>query len=107
MYYGNPEFPVVAGLVQFTPRCRQANGHRVRDIVVQEFGSQRVTTITLWPEFAHIPLDAGDLVVVQGKRRVWTHTDQGGWPSERSGIDARTLRVIREESAQHLAAAVG
>ena len=107
MYYGNPEFPVMARLVQFTPRCRQAKGHPVRDIVVQELGTQRVTTITLWPEFVHIELDAGDLVVVQGKRRVWTHTEQVGWPSEHTGIDTRTIRVIREESAQQLAAAVG
>ena len=107
MYYGNPEFPVVAGLVQFTPRCRRAKGRPVRDIVVQEFGTQQVTTITLWPEFAHIEVDAGDLVVVQGKRRVWTHTDQDGWASQRNRIDARTLRVTREESARHLAEAVG
>jgi len=91
IYVGNEGFPVVAGLVQFEPRHRELNGQPIRDIKVREFGSQRETFITIWPEHAHVPLAKGDFIVVQGKRREWTGTDRDGNSRQFSGLDAKTL----------------
>ena len=94
----NGAYPVVAGLVQFDPRERDINGKDVRDIKVRAFGSQEETLITVWPEHAHVPLARGDFVVVQGKRREWTGSDQSGNARTFVGIDAKTLvRVAPEE----------
>ena len=99
------DFPVVAGIVQFEPRHREVNGSEVRDIKVRAFGSQEETWITVWPEFAHVPMAAGDFLVVQGKRRQWSGTDRGGNPRLYTGIDAKTLIRLSSERVHALVGA--
>jgi hypothetical protein len=89
--YNKPDYPVVAGLVQFEPKERQLNGQDVRDLKVRAFGTQQETWITVWPEHGHVPLTKGDFIVVQGKRREWTGTDRDGNPRSFTGVDAKTL----------------
>jgi hypothetical protein len=91
LYTKGGDFPVVAGLVQFEPRRREVNGQEVRDVKVCAFGSQQETWVTVWPEHAHVCLAAGDLVVVQGRRRTWSGRDRDGNPREYVGVDAKTL----------------
>lgn len=89
---------MVAGLIQFDPRERQLNGQWVRDVKIRAFGSQEETLITIWPEYAHVPLVRGDFIVVQGKRREWTSNDRDGNTRRFVGVDARTLvRIPQEE----------
>jgi hypothetical protein len=91
MEVNGKSFPVVAGIVQFDPRHREVNGQLVRDVKVREFGTQRETWITIWPEHGHVPLAKGDFVVVQGKRRIWEINDSDGQPRLYECLDARTL----------------
>lgn len=97
MHLKDPEFPVVAGIIQFEPDSRQVNGQTVRDIKIREFGTQRDTSVTVWPELAHVPLEAGDFVVIQGKRRIRRTVSRDGEPREYRNLDARTLRRVGVE----------
>jgi hypothetical protein len=87
-------FPVIAGIVQFEPREREANGQMVRELVVRAFGWREEYYITVWPEHGHVPLVKGDFVVVQGKRRTWEGTDRDGNRRQFSGVSAKTLTRV-------------
>lgn len=61
------EYITVAGIIQFDPRARKANGKDVRDIAVRAIGNNKMVNITVWQEHDNIPLNKGDFVVVDGK----------------------------------------
>ena len=59
----------VHGIVQFEPREGEAGGKDVRNITVRQVGfaeqSVRVSA-TLWPSHAHVKVDEGDVVTLEG-----------------------------------------
>lgn len=63
-------FRTLAGVVQFEPREGTAGGKDVRNITIRTTGlkeqSMRVGA-TLWPSHAHVEVDKGDFVVLEGK----------------------------------------
>ena len=61
------EYITVAGIVQFDPRTRQANGKEVRDVAIRSLANNKMINITLWPEKANIKVSKGDFIVADGK----------------------------------------
>lgn len=66
------EYPGVAGFVQkFGDKPavteRDANGQKVRGFTIKAFGSQKLVSVTVWPEFAAVKIGAGDVVFAEGK----------------------------------------
>lgn len=57
------------GVVQFPPREGEAGGKAVRNIAIRTTGvkeqSMRVSA-TLWPSHAHVDVQEGDAVVIEG-----------------------------------------
>lgn len=63
------DYKPILGFVQFDVNEREANGQKLRDFVIQPGGAGEVPPIrvTLWPEYAHVNVSRGDLVVVEGQ----------------------------------------
>jgi hypothetical protein len=61
------------GVVQFPPRDGEAGGKAVRNIAIRTTGvkeqSMRISA-TLWPSHAHVDVQEGDAVVVEGSFEV-------------------------------------
>jgi hypothetical protein len=61
-------YRTVSGFVQFDVNERDVNGRTVRDFLVQQTGSEgKNIRVTLWPEFADVAIEKGDLVFATGK----------------------------------------
>lgn len=60
------DYVTVAGFVAFDPRPRDAGGKAVRDVMIQNIGSRKDFNITIWPEKAHVEINKGDFIVVNG-----------------------------------------
>jgi hypothetical protein len=64
------QFRTIAGVVQFEPREGSAAGKEVRNLTVRATGVKEQSLkvgATLWPSHAHIAVDKGDFVVIEGK----------------------------------------
>lgn len=64
------QFRTIAGVVQFEPRDGTAGGKEVRNITVRATGVKEQSMkigATLWPSHAHVEVDKGDFVVIEGK----------------------------------------
>lgn len=61
------EYAVVAGFVQFDPRKREVNGKTVTDVTIKAVGSQKLISITIWPEFGDVAIEKGDFLAADGK----------------------------------------
>jgi hypothetical protein len=64
------QFRTIAGVVQFEPRDGNAGGKEVRNITVRATGVKEQALkvgATLWPSHAHVAVDKGDFVVIEGK----------------------------------------
>jgi hypothetical protein len=46
---------------------KEANNVTLREFTVKAAGSQKLVRVTLWPEFAHVPIEAGDSFLGEGK----------------------------------------
>lgn len=70
------------GIVQFDPREGQAGGKAVRNITIRNAGvkenSMRVSA-TLWPSHAHVAVEKGDVVFIEGsfERNTKTNSETG------------------------------
>lgn len=75
------EFRTVMGIVQFPPRDGEAGGKAVRNITVRQtgFGPTAVkVSATIWPSHEHIAVEEGDVVIVEGKYKQNTGTNNDG-----------------------------
>lgn len=63
-------FRTFYGVVQFPPREGQAAGKDVRNITLRPSGVKEqalLVSATLWPSFAHVEVEEGDAVIIEGK----------------------------------------
>lgn len=88
------EYAVVAGMIQFDPKEREANGQSVRDITIKALGTQKLVRITVWPEFSGVALKKGDFVSVDGKYEVSMGQGTDGGQREYINVSATQLAVL-------------
>lgn len=77
------QFRTVSGVVQFEPREGKAGDKEVRNITVRTTGLKEQSIkvgATLWPSHAHVAVDKGDFVVLEGKFSQNKGTNQQGDP---------------------------
>lgn len=61
-------YRTVSGFVQFDPTERDANGQEVRDVLIQQTGSEGANIrVTIWPEFKDVVINKGDWLAANGK----------------------------------------
>lgn len=68
------QYRAITGFIQFDPKDGTAGGKSVRNIAIRQTGildkeAGRVSC-TLWPNHAHVKVDRGDLVAVEGEYRL-------------------------------------
>lgn len=66
------QYPGSAGFVQqFGDKPavteREVNNQTIREFTIKALGSQKLIKVTLWPEFDHAEVNAGDFVAAEGK----------------------------------------
>lgn len=84
----------VVGFVQFDVQEREANGQDVREISIKPQGEPtKLIRVTLWPEFAHAPVERGDFVGAEGKFTRDTYTANDGTKKTSLQISANKLNV--------------
>ena len=88
------DYMVASGIVQFDPKIRDVNGQTVRDVVVKAIGSQKLVSITIWPEFADTAINKGDFVTADGKLNVSLGQDKQGNSREYLSVSASALVVV-------------
>lgn len=89
------QYAGVAGIVQFDPREREANGKTVTDIAVRAAGSQKLVNITIWPEFQlAAPVKKGDGIIADGSFETRVYQAQDGSPRESLQLNPMSLVVI-------------
>lgn len=83
------------GAVQFDPEERQAGGKTVRNVLIRTTGvkdqSIRVSA-TLWPEFAHVQVEKGDVVYMEGKFEVKKGEAKDGSPRTFFNLSVNGIR---------------
>lgn len=89
----NTEYLTVAGLVQFDPRNRDAGGKQVRDVVIKAIGTGKQISITIWPDFAHVPVNKGDFIVADGSYSSKSGQDKEGKEVTYHNLSANILFV--------------
>jgi hypothetical protein len=89
----NTEYLTVAGLVQFDPRSRDAGGKQVRDVVIKSIGGNKQISITIWPDFAHVPVNKGDFIVADGSYTSKVAQDKEGKEVTYHNLSANVLFV--------------
>jgi len=86
------EYAGAAGIVQFDPKQRDANGKQVTDICIRTVGSQKLVNITIWPEYQLTqPIKRGDFVAVDGAYEVRSFQGQDGGTRESLQISPTSL----------------
>lgn len=92
------EYITIAGIVQFDPRTRQAGDKQVRDILIRSIGSNKNFSVTLWPEKAHVPVNKGDFLVVDGKYSSSVGQNKQGEQVTYHNLSANTvIRIAGDE----------
>lgn len=91
------QFRTVSGVVQFEPREGNAGGKEVRNITVRTAGLREQSVkvgATLWPSHAHIAVDKGDFVVLEGKFSQNKGTNQQGDPVTYNNMSVTNILVL-------------
>lgn len=89
------QYAGVAGIVQFDPKTREANGKTVTDIAVRAAGSQKLVNITVWPEYQlAAPIKKGDGIIADGSFEQRTYQAQDGSTRESLQLNPMSLVVI-------------
>lgn len=63
------QYRTVFGIVQFDPKDGEAAGNDIRNIVIRNIGFREQSVnvyATLWPKHAHVAVERGDVVIVEG-----------------------------------------
>lgn len=89
------QYKPILGFVQFDVNERDAGSQKVRDFVIQPGGSGDVPAlrVTLWPEYGHVDVEKGDLVVVEGQ--VKTNVSNG---KTYFNLSPTKLKVFKSET---------
>lgn len=87
------EYLTVAGIVQYDPANRDVNGKAVRDVVVKSIGQNKKVGITIWPDYAHIPINKGDFICADGAYSSRTGQDKEGNQVTYYNLSANVLFV--------------
>ena len=84
-------YATVAGFIQFDPREKDFNNQKLREVIVQAAGSQKQVRVTVWPDFADVPLEKGDFIVAQGKAETRQHQGDDGITKVYNNLSASQL----------------
>ena len=79
----------VLGFVQFDVRDREVNGQEVREATVQSCDSQKLVSVTLWPQWADVTVAKGDLVAANGRLTKNQGTNKAGEPITYRNLSAK------------------
>ena len=78
-----PVYRTIAGVVQFDPREGSAGGKDVRNITIRTTGfkdNSLKVGATIWPSHAHVDVQKGDFVILEGKFSRNTQEGKDGSP---------------------------
>jgi hypothetical protein len=92
----------VFGIVQFEPREGEAGGKPVRNITVRQtgFGPTAVrVSATLWPSHAHVGVEEGDVVVIEGAYTQNKGTDKNEQPITYHNLSVNRIAVLGKSDA--------
>lgn len=87
------QYRVVNGIVQFPPRDGDAGGKPVRNVTIRQtgFGHSAISvSATLWPSHAHVEVNEGDVVTVEG-----TYTQNKTQKQDGTPVTYHNLSVIK------------
>ena len=93
------EYITVAGIIQFDPRTRKANGKDVRDIAVRAIGNNKIVNITVWPEHDYLPLNKGDFIVADGKFTTSPGQNKAGEQQTYYNLSAKVIHRLGLDGA--------
>ena len=91
------QFRTIAGVVQFDPREGNAGGKDVRNITVRTTGVKEQSMkvgATLWPSHAHVAVEKGDFVVLEGKFSRNQGTNQQGEAVTYNNLSVTNILVV-------------
>ena len=91
------EYRTITGFVQFDPTDRDVNGKDVRSVTVKQTGlkdQSQLVSITVWPDHAHVEIEKGDFVAIDGKFSVNKGKDGEGNPKTYFNLSASTILVL-------------
>lgn len=91
------EYASAAGFVQFDVNEKEANGQEIREFTIRAVGTQKLVKVTLWPEFADVPVEKGDFVAVDGKFTQSLGQAPDGSPREYLNLSASMIVVTPGE----------
>lgn len=91
------EYASAAGFVQFDVNDKEANGQDIREFTIRAVGTQKLVKVTLWPEFAHVPVEKGYFVAVDGKFTQSLGQAPDGSPREYLNLSASNIVSIPGE----------
>lgn len=90
------QFRTLHGVVQFDPREGNAGGKPVRNITIRTSGVKEQSMkvgATLWPSHAHVAVEKGDEVTLEGKFSRNTGTNAQGEPVTYNNLSVVGIRV--------------
>lgn len=73
-----PDYISKLVVVQFPPEEREVNEQTVRSVSVRCTATQAKIGATVWPNLADVPIEEGDLLVLEGKATRTTKTGDDG-----------------------------
>lgn len=88
------DYASAAGFIQFDVKTREVNGQTVRDVAIRAVGSQKLISVTVWPEFDAVELERGDFIAVDGKFKQSLGQAPDGSPREYFNLSASALVKI-------------
>ena len=96
------QYRTVMGIVQFEPREGEAGDKPVRNITVRQtgFGPTAVrVSATLWPSHAHVEVEEGDVVVIEGAYTANKTKKQDGSPVTYHNLSVNRIAVLGKSDA--------
>lgn len=90
------QYGTVAGIIQFPVTEHEVNGKQIRRATVRALGSGKSVQITVWDQYAAVPLEKGDFIVVDGQVSQNVSQKADGTPVTYNNISASTLVVVAQ-----------
>lgn len=91
------DYRTIFGTVSFDPREGNAAGKPIRNISIQQAGTKDQAiqwSATLWPDHAHVEVNKGDVVVVNGKANQTSGVDKEGNPRVYFNLSVSGIAVL-------------
>ena len=87
------QYAGASGIIQFDPKPRDVNGKQVTDVVIRTAGSQKLVSITIWPEFKlTAEPKKGDFIAADGSFSTYTYQAQDG--SQRENLQLNPTHLV-------------